>query len=458
MQARLRVNPACIAPALSPVAAWRFPTYARALLRQTHRIEFARPGAPLLLADAAATTGLQHCDPLSLPLASLAPWLAATFVEWRYFSIIAPAFHGIVGMALFNPFNHCEQIAEGGLLCIVAGVLGAPRQSARLAEVVASGHLQRLCWMHIFPTDCLSFGGPDLEEASAAPEQTGATLQAAYGGVRLAVEQQTPQHTRIDLTSETGLTVALTHTGLEGTALAPVFAEDLGRTPAAHWIVANPSPIARTTGTIHLAPAFLASSQQPATVPAIVSPALAAAAGAEGFSARWEDANGYYEHSFGLNPLLLHGWDFLFVPDAAQRQGLVLQTYRRSRALRYLEVFWQQGGEQCYTRFTADELRLVWEDVGRDPAIGVRLPGRRIIEARKPGLRLEVENTIPYQVPLLRTERMLVRHFFISEQIGFCSWRLTDDAGHTLAEAHEQPAGGEVAHARLQARRQVGHT
>jgi hypothetical protein len=97
---------------------------------------------------------------------------------------------------------------------------------------------------------------------------------------------------------------------------------------------------------------------------------------------------------------------------------------------------------------------LTWDDAYLDADVQARLPLKRRITARKPGLRLEVENTIPLQIPFLRPEKLAVRHFFISEQIAFCSWRLTDDAGHILAEAHEQPAGGELAHFRLRVPRQ----
>jgi hypothetical protein len=208
-------------------------------------------------------------------------------------------------------------------------------------------------------------------------------------------------------------------------------------------VVHNPAPIASTSGEIELTPGFVA--QLPAGA---ASAALRQTVASAPYRLHWQHSSGYYEHSFGLQPLPLHSWDFLFAPDARQQQGLVLQTYGRSRDLRYIDLFWLEDGVQRTTRFGADQLTLTWHDVRMVPEIGVALPGRRTITAKKEGLRLEVDNQITHQIPLLRPEKLAVRHFFISEQIGFCSWQLTSSSGRTLAAAHHLPAGGEIAHAR----------
>jgi hypothetical protein len=419
------VNPAFAATVLEPSAAWRFPAYARAFFRRnTDTGEHSSP--PLL-------TGHWFSQ-------ALKPLLPAAFVEWRYFSIISPAFHGIVGLALFNPFSRFEQIAESGLLFILAGAFDMPPTAAALREQATNGQLRQICWMHLFPTASLSLVGPG-----------DTTLRALHNGVQLDVGQLAPNHGTVHLSSESGLALSLNHTGLDGTAIEPCFADDLRRVAGAHWIVYNPSPIARTSGEIAMTRQFVRDlvPQQQDRWPSHASAALAGDPAAGSIDVRWHNANGYYEHSFGLNPLLLHGWDFLFVPNAERRQGLVLQTYLRSKVLRYIEVFWNEEGVQRYTRFTAEQMRLEWHAPATDPEIGVVLPGKRTLSAHKPGLRLEVENTLPHQIPFLRPEKLAVRHFFISEQIGFCSWRLTDDSGRVLAEEHEQPAGGEIAHLRL---------
>jgi hypothetical protein len=412
------LNPDFLAPVLAPSEAWRFPAYARAFLGR---------GKPLLAPSPAEWL--------------LRPWLPASYVEWRYYSVLAAGFHGIVGLAIFNPFNRFAALAESGLLLIIAGVLDAPRSAAEVRHLREQGGLRQICWMHLFPTASLEFTAEGIE-----------VLRAEHAGVELRARNYTTQYGSVALRAEKSLALVLEHRGLEGTEIAPCYANDQGGLPGEHWIVYNPSPIAEATGELRLAPQFLErldATGQGGTFPNFVSPALRREIARAGAAVRWHKANGYYEHSFGVRPLPLNGWDFLFVPDAERRQGLVLQTYRNSRILRYIEVFWQQEGQPRYTRFTADELHLDWSLSFADPDTGTQLPARRTLTARRPGLRLEVTNDIPHHIPFLRPAKLAVRHFFISEQIGFCTWRLSDEAGGVLAEAHEQPAGGEVAHARL---------
>jgi hypothetical protein len=126
-----------------------------------------------------------------------------------------------------------------------------------------------------------------------------------------------------------------------------------------------------------------------------------------------------------------------------------MQTYRRSRELRYLEAFWREGDEQRYQRFEADCLTLNWGDSFVHPNIGARVPTKRHLRAEKNGLVLEAENRMLYQIPFLRPEVYFVRHFFISEEVGLTSWRLKDKSGKILFEAKDVPSGGETARLRL---------
>ncbi len=415
-----RTSPGLLAHIQQPSPGWRFPIYAGTLFDGNHAT----------LRAAGSTL-----DAPGWYQRTLRRWISAAFIEWRYFSVITPAFHGIVGMALFNPAELFKQLAEGGLLVILAGMLDLPEQLAAQSHTMRD--LPQICWMHLFPTDQLTFEGIDA-----------ATVRAEGQGVQLVCEHLAPQQHRLLLRHERGLEVRLEHYGLDGTAIAPTYAEDVGYLPGTHWVVYNPSPIARTSGAITMTPEFLAQIIGQ-SFPTIASPALARLVARDTCCARWDHGNGYYEHSFGLNPLPLHGWDFLFVPDAQRQQGIVLQTYQRSQTLRYLEVLWHDGAEQRYTRFSADQLHLVWEDTYLDPHIHVRLPRKRVIVAHKPGLQLELENTILHQIPFLRPATPAVRHFFISEQIGVTNWRLMDDADKLLVEVRDQPSGGEIAHGRL---------
>jgi hypothetical protein len=396
------------------------------------------PGyTPALLGTASTHTGG--------PLALLRLLPAASFIEWRYIAMLAPGFHGIVGASLVNPFGLFGNLAESGLLFIVAGVVDAPHWRAQSHQHSANNgaygaaNLQEICHMHLFPTACLHFGGADAT-----------TLEATHEGVTLRMAQHTPQHGVVQCDWH-GLHIELEHSGLEGVHLAPCFADDLRLTPQAHWIVYNPSPIARVSGKIAFEQGSLAHLPQRTAqhYPDFVSAALAQRVAERSHTIHLDHANGYYEHSFGINPLPLHGWDFLFVPDAERRQGLVLQTYPRSRTLRYVEVFWYADGEQKYTRFSAEHMQLRWRDRRLHPEMQVSLPGQRTITAFNGAFHLEVENTIPHRIPFLRPQSFAVRHFFIAEEIGLTTWRLKDTSGRVLAEAIQQPSGGEVAHVRL---------
>ncbi len=394
---------------------WRFPAYSRMLLASR----------------AAATPRL------------LAPWSllpAASFIEWRYIAILSRQFHGIVGMSLVNPFGLAGRLAESGLLFILAGVVDVPYADMQQRGATSpASSLHEVCWMHMFPTRSLRFAGDDV-----------AVLEAADGGFSLQVVQHTPQHGSVRC-SGNGLHIQVEQRGLAGTHIAPCFADDLRRTPAAHWVVYNPSPLATVSGSIGFAQGSLGQlpQRQHTPFPNFVSAPLAQRTATHDYTIELAQENGYYEHSFGINPLPLHGWDFLFVPDAARGQGVVLQTYPRSRMLRYVEAFWREGDTQKYTRFDAESVTLRWKRTRVHPDMRVRLPLTRTISARSGGLHLEVENTILHHIPFLRPASVAVRHFFIAEEVGMTNWRLRESSGRLLAEAKAQPSGGEVAHARL---------
>ncbi|WP_295544456.1 hypothetical protein [uncultured Thiohalocapsa sp.] len=376
---------------------------------------------------------------------------AASVIEWRYYAVLSPAFHGIVGLALVNPQRRFGLIAESGLLVIVAGVLDRPTPPASAATAPDTPQLTpppAFCWMHLFPTETCSFD-------AGAP----GSVTAGDADCCIAVAHDGPAVADIELEAGAGLLLRLSHVGLAGSALAPAHGQDFPGALGsgwlgAHWSVDCPSPVAASDGSLTLGEQLLWTlAEGPGSTPGYATAALRrrVAAGHNHWS--WRSATGYYEHSYGIRPLPLHGWDFLFVPDADAGQAVVLQTYRGSRALRYLDVCWRQAGEHCHQRFGAAGLDLTWAERVRDPVLGVRRPRLRRIEAAANGLRLSLTNRVLYHLPLLRRERAAVRHFFISEEIGVADWRLTDSRGTVLASAQGQPCGGELAHRRWRAPR-----
>jgi hypothetical protein len=388
------------------------------------------------------------------------PGLArASFIEWRYFSVLCEAFHGIVGLALVNPDRRFARIAEGGLLLIVAGVIDRPplpRTAAAEADSSADtgADTAELCWMHLFAPASCAFDPPSGFDLPGKSSSATVGLRARDAHCRLELEQTDASRAVLHIEADAGLKLHLSHVGLPETAL-PSARDDsldgwLGRALGAHWQVQCASPVARADGELILQPGLLSGlAHGPGgDNPSYASAALRARLRAGDVRIAWQGADGYAEHSFGIRPLPLQGWEFLFVPKAETGEALVLQTYPGSQALRYLDVCWQQDGKARQHRFGAEALRLEWVEQVFDPILGVRRPLRRRIEAEADGLRLTLEHRVLHHIALLRRERFVVRHFFISEEIGVADWRLSDDAGRVLAEVHGQPCGGELAHRR----------
>jgi hypothetical protein len=373
----------------------------------------------------------------------------SSYVEWRYYAVLAPAFSGMVGLALFNPKRLFPTVAEGGLLLIISGVLDPEAASggadwSKSASPVSKADPDHLCWMHLFAPEACAFD-------AAGP----GTVDAEDGQCRLRLRSPTRALAQLDLQTAGGLSLQLSHRGAWGLELPPASDAHLdglsGRLTGSHWRVTCPSPMARCDGVLRLsADALDGLADKPGGVTdSYASPALRDRVGAGGTRFRWRGASGYAEHSYGVRPLPLQGWEFLFVPSAEAGQAVVLQTYRGSRVLRYLEVCWVQDGVERHHRFSGEHLRIDWSEVTFDPVLGVRRPLKRRVEARDAGLTLRLDNRILHRIPLLRRERLAVRHFFISEEVGVADWQLTDAAGSLLASGVAQPCGGELAHLRL---------
>ncbi|NJN67102.1 MAG: hypothetical protein HC884_10505 [Chloroflexaceae bacterium] len=410
-----RLNPFFVSRMTGSSAAWAFPAYRQAILSKT-------------LLDSGRWVFPPSVAQLLIP---------GSFIEWRYFALLSPSFHGIVGAALFNPFGLFGQLGESGLLLILAGVFEAPDSVAAFRETAQQGRLQELCWMHMFPAETLRFS------------QENTTLEATHEGIDLCLEQETPNRGAVRFSTPEGIRARVRQVGLAGPPIDPCFADDLQRVPAAHWIVHTASPVALVEGEIDFAQGSLSHlpPRNAPRYPDFVSAALSRRVEQRRYTVSLADDSGYYEHSYGINPLPLHGWDFLFVPDAARGQSLVLQTYLRSTTLRLLEVVWRDGetGEPRYTRFDSQSLSLRWEERTVHPEIKATVPLKRRLDAHNAHFHLEVENTVAHHIPFLRPRSLVVRHFFMGEELSFTTWRLRDASGKVLAEAVDQRSGGEIA-------------
>jgi|GEM_PF-552045 len=423
-----------LAEAAACTVGWRLPAYERYFASGDFLENVTNDGRgdPMTLAQKI----------VAAPIAALLP---AAFIEWRYYAILTPEFHGILGVSLFNPKNQVESLTEGGLICILSGTL--------------DGHAEHFCWQHVFPLSHVHFSGDKCEDAVAEHE-----------GIRLEVRQHALNAAHVALGPVKGgaqserkdvPTFSFHHTGLEDTALFPCLVEDLKRVPGAHWIVHNPSPVARVEGTLSLPAAMFRGWRTLAEggMPNYASEGLLARAQALSESGREThpafcapvSGSGYYEHSFGVNPMPLHGWDFLFAPDAENGTGLVMQTYLRSDAMRFIEVLWTEDGARKYTRFGKDDFSLEWSETVFHPQIRACVPLQRTITGKREGYTLSITNDIPEQLPFLRKKKFVVRHYFITEQMGTTHWVLKDKSGREVARSRPGGvlSGGEVAYPRV---------
>jgi hypothetical protein len=381
----------------------------------------------------------------ALPQNFLNKYRSSAFIEWRYYSILSPDFHGICGFSLFNPEHHFPQFAEGGLIAIVAGALdGAAERLQKEAHHRAGDELQKiqeLCFMHVFPMETVIFHGENRQNVSAIHE-----------GIELKIEMLDLQTAEIQLEMEGGLSVRLRHQALPGSpVLPPVTATDFRTVPGAHWTIFNPSPVAQVSGSVLVRPGLLRKSEAAPSVynPNFISPPLAERLDNGFVKIQINDAPGYYEHSFGLNPMPLHGWDFLFVPTPEQRAALVLQTYRGSEAASYLEIMWQQGhSDWKVLHVPVSACSIDWSETSWHPTLRVYVPRRRTIKAEWDGYRIEIENRIYGEIPFVRAHSPLVRHFFISEEISTTSWKVTDAQGKVCVDVKDALSGGETARGR----------
>jgi hypothetical protein len=383
-------------------SSWRWPGYDRLLSDCTSKSSIKR---------AAPQTALGW--PQSLPpkpLSSLtAHLLKASFIEWKYSAFLNEAFHGIVGLSLYNPEQRLSGLAEGGLLAVVAGQAG--RQEKR-----------PFVWMHLF----------QLSEVSGL---VGSKLKARSGNIELVVDDDdrknlvhirlcAPDKVQVDATLQGPMDSTPYHAATETCPL-----------PLSHWCVHNRMPRATSSGALELFSGL--------------SP------GHPHIKAQWHERPSYFEHAWGLHPLPFQGWDFMFAPganDAPQQPWAVLQSYHHMPGIKRLDLGWTdpQTGSHLETAFTREQLTILWQDPIYVPDIGAWLPKQRLIRAQNSSFSVELRNTIPENLHFIRKNKAAVRCFFIAEQLGQASWTLKDKDNQPILEARDILAGGEVAHARLQ--------
>ena len=120
-------GPNPVAPGSRAATDWLWPLYRRQLSAGARDRDQAR-------SSRGSRPGSEPAGPIPIPTPRLPGLASACFIEWRYFAVLSPAFHGIAGLALVNPDCRFPSVAEGGLLLIVAGVVDRPRLPSSAAE------------------------------------------------------------------------------------------------------------------------------------------------------------------------------------------------------------------------------------------------------------------------------------------------------------------------------------
>lgn len=340
----------------------------------------------------------------------------AGFIEWKYFAVLSPSFHGIIGLSLYNPDARFPHLAEGGLLLVVAGTIGGDTPAPFVD-------------MHLLPTATLQ----GLE---------GPRLQARHGDVSLDVlDDAARQRSSLVVTVADRLRV---EANFSGAALQtePYVAASTCPLALSHWIVHNRMPCASTDGCISVARS-ITHAQHDRTE-------------------SWSNSAAYFEHAWGLHPLPWQGWDFMFAPgdpNLAARPWAVLQSYRNMSTLTRLDLGWLDGstGHAVSSVFKASELDIKWGEEEYDVPLAAWIPKRRVLVGRNASHTVRLENSIDTTLRFLRPQTPAVRCFFIGEQLGSASWSVYDHQGQPVMTSGTIRAGGEIAYARFPSLGRVTH-
>lgn len=423
--------------------AWKWPVYERALNKGDL---FSHTRSVLGGRDTWLRRGLRE-------------YASAAYIEWKYYSVLSPVFHGIIGFSLFNPKERFSRVSEGGMLVIVAGEVSPPVGSG--AE--GSGHI---VWMHLFQTASVEFAATE----SRARDKFASFHLSEREGVE-----------RVSVSSVEGLDISC-RIEPEGERnewkTRPLLGTDLNAFPAGHWLVNNTIPVGSSSGKLsisnelirklgtrgeHDACSFWAALK-PEYLTAGLRPqsrfsgrqceqvSMGSLSGSQhAIDVRWQRAPAYFEHSWGLHPLPAQGWDFFFAPLPDGAGGAVLQSYKNSKEMTRLDIWWRDPvtRKACSTGFVSGQLSVEWTEPYFDRQMGAWLPASRVLTGANDQFRIVLTNPVRHTLPFLRPQTAAVRCFFIGEQVGSALWTLYKADGSIVTAGRAERAGGEVAYARF---------
>ena len=417
-------------------ASWKWPQYKQAIAADIFVTE-AQPDSKRknsgFLVEAAKNAGLQQLRKL----------LSASFVEWKYYSVLTQAFHGIIGFSFYNPEQKFERAAEGGLLLVVAGNIG-PKQS-------------QMVYMKLFPESALIYSSSN-------------NFKGKHGSVSFEILDDSCKAS-IRISDAEGFDLCCVVEGDNPTSPwhpRPLVDTQLNPLPGGHWIVHNRIPVGQSSGKISMSRNFIECLRVQGTCSSATPGLMGRPNGLDANSYwlekssqlekipetniwEWKDAPAYFEHSYGLHPLTSQGWDFFFAPLEGCFGGAVLQSYKNSMSLKQLDIFWidQETNEKRSTSFSGDNLKIEWHEKEYDRKLKAWIPIERRLHAANESYSVQLTQRIHSTLRFLRPQTLAVRCFFIGEQIGTASWTLRDKHGKEIQKITNTLAGGEVAYWRF---------
>lgn len=352
--------------------------------------------------------------------------MEASFIEWRYYSVYSKDFHGIVGLSFYNPQEHFAGLSDGGLLLIVSGVLGDSLLRSFVDEV------PDFCWMSLMPYSKLCIEGSDI------------SFKEEHLSFSLKVNEK--HEAILFLEGKEAPSLSFRTTVVDGLPWSDPLQGYFSHHPVAHWVVHNPHPLCHTQGSLHFSQEFKDHfNVKKKSFPNFVSSKALSLMNSE-ISLEGE---GYYEHSFGVNPMPYHGWDFCFAPSFSLGGGFVLQSYKNTDDLTALDFFWKKNEQWEVIRFKGKEINVEWKETICHPFIRKKVPIKRLIRAENELFKIEIHNNIKHIIPFLRPSCFVLNHYYIGEEIGASSLLFQDKEGNTLFQLSNIPSGGETSSLRL---------
>jgi hypothetical protein len=362
----------------------------------------------------------------------LKSFLLASFVEWKYLAVSTKNFKGIVGISWFNPKAKFSSLAEGGLLLILSGELHA--ENSQPAD---------FCWMKRFDekNTKVNFG----------------CLECFQDDVQLSLIQHNNENISVSISIEKELSFEASF--VSQSLPVPIVAEQHFKSHPyfirkyTHWIVNNAMPVCNVFAEAFFSGLFLKKINQGVygdeSFFKINNAQLQMPHGFTNYNFKTY-GKGYVEHSFGVCPMPLFGWDFCFSPGQLNKHdGFVMQLYRGSQSIRCLDFLYQQNEVKKIASFKNNEFECTWEDYIFDKEIKKNVPLVRKIKAENNFFRAECTVKIRNRIPFLREKSFFVKHFFISEETSQSHWSLTDKfTNHVVASENFSPSGGETAQSR----------